>query len=239
MAGNSFGTLFKITTWGESHGEAIGVTIDGCPAGMALKPEEIQKEVDRRRVGQSAIVSQRKEPDRVEILSGVFRGKTTGAPISILIRNVDARSKDYEQIKNLFRPGHADYTAGVKYDRFNDPRGGGRFSARITAGFVMSGAIAKKLLKTCLDVEVLAYTLEIGGLRAEIESYDQAREFRYSNDVRCPVASVAEEMKEKILKVRKEGDSLGGIVEGVALNLPVGPNAKEPSAAVRHASMKT
>lgn len=222
MTGNILGEKFLIVSFGESHGKGTGVVIDGCPAGLPITEEEIQKELDLRRPGTSPITTMRSEADRVDILSGIHDGHTTGAPICMMVYNKDVDSKPYDLIKDTPRPGHADFTAGVKYGRFNDPRGGGRFSARITAGFVMSGAIAKKLLKTCLDVEVLAYTLEIGGLRAEIESYDQAREFRYSNEVRCPVSSVAEEMREKILKVRKEGDSLGGIVEGVALNLPVG-----------------
>ncbi|MFQ6011152.1 MAG: chorismate synthase, partial [Nitrososphaerales archaeon] len=153
---------------------------------------------------------------------GIHQGHTTGAPICMMVYNKDVDSRPYDLIKDTPRPGHADYTAGVKYDRFNDARGGGRFSARITAGFVMSGAIAKKLLKTSLNIEVLAYTREIGDIKAEIESHDQVRKFRYSNEVRCPDSSVAEKMREQILKVRKSGDSLGGIVEGIALNLPVG-----------------
>lgn len=216
MAGNSFGTLFKITTWGESHGEAIGVTIDGCPAGMALKPEEIQKEVDRRRVGQSTIVSQRKEPDRVEILSGVFRGKTTGAPISILIRNVDARSKDYEPIKNLFRPGHADYTYFEKY-KHRDYRGGGRSSARETACRVSAGAIAKKILAK-EGIDIFAHTVQIEKIRAKTFRRSQIEK----NDTRCADPKAAERMKRKILAARKKGDSLGGIIEVRATGVPPG-----------------
>jgi chorismate synthase len=216
MAGNSFGTLFRITTWGESHGEAIGVTIDGCPAGLDLKPEEIQKEVDRRRVGQSAIVSQRKEPDRVEILSGVFEGKTTGAPISILIRNVDARSKDYESIKNLFRPGHADYTYFAKYGH-RDHRGGGRSSARETACRVAAGAVAKKILAR-EGIDVFAHTVQIEKVTAKTFRRDQIEK----NDVRCADPAAAEKMRRKILAARKRGDSVGGIIEVRATGVPAG-----------------
>lgn len=216
MSGNSFGTLFRITTWGESHGEAIGVTVDGCPAGLPISPGDIQKEVDRRRVGQSAIVSQRKEPDQVEILSGLFQGKTTGAPISILIRNQDARAKDYEKIKNLFRPGHADYTYFEKY-RHRDYRGGGRSSARETACRVAAGAVAKLILSR-EGIDVFAHTVQIGNIVATAFDRDQIEK----NDTRCADAEAAEKMRRKILAIRKKGDSLGGIVEVRATGVPPG-----------------
>src|SRR5512137_1875347 len=161
---NSIGRLFRVTSFGESHGRCVGVIVDGCPAGLAVTEEEIQKEVDKRHPRASPGSTARSEPDKVEILSGIFNGYTTGAPIGLLVWNKDIDSSEYEGMKNLPRPGHADYTAAVKYGGFNDYRGGGRFSGRITAGFVMAGAIGRKLIET-LGIEVLAHTVEIGGIK--------------------------------------------------------------------------
>ncbi len=222
---NIFGKDFKIMTFGESHGKCVGAVIDGCPAGLKLEESDIQEELDKRKPGQSKIASQRKEEDRVEILSGVFQGFTTGAPICLLVWNKDMKSESYEKIKEgLIRPGHADFTAFMKYGGFNDGRGGGRFSGRITAGFVMAGAVAKKLL-SLLKIEVLAHTIEIGGIMAEKKSISEIRKNIYGvykNEVRCADLSAAKEMLVEIEKARKEGDSLGGMIEGIALNLPVG-----------------
>ncbi len=216
MAGNSFGALFRITTWGESHGAAIGVVIDGCPPRLELAAADIQKELDRRRPGQGKGTSPRRERDRVEILSGVFEGRTTGTPISLMIRNEDADSAPYEELREVFRPGHADYTYFAKYG-IRDHRGGGRASARETAARVAAGAVAKKILAK-EDISIVAYTLEVGGIRAE--KFDPAEVER--NDLRCPDAGAAEAMSRKISAVRGEGDSLGGIVEIRVQGCPAG-----------------
>jgi chorismate synthase len=218
---NTFGQIFKITSFGESHGECVGVIVDGCPAGLELKKEDIQKELDKRKPAQSKIVSQRKEKDEVVILSGVFKGFTTGAPICLLVWNKNVDSRPYEKIKDLLRPGHADFTAFEKYGGFNDWRGGGRFSGRITAGFVMAGAIAKKIL-SYLKVEILAHTVQIGKIKVEKVSLDQIRKNVYKNPVRCANLKIAKKMMREIEKVKKEGDSLGGVIEAIALNVPVG-----------------
>ncbi len=178
--------------------------------------------LDLRKPGQSIVTTQRKEEDKVEILSGVFKGRTTGAPICLLVWNSDQRSSDYDRFVNIPRPGHADYPAFVKYSGANDYRGGGRFSGRITAGFVMAGAIAIKLLSEALSVRILAYTSELGGIRVKPLSVDEVAAKRYSNDVRCPDEEAAERMREQIIKARGEGDSLGGIVECNVLGLPIG-----------------
>lgn len=222
MPGNTIGERFILTSFGESHGKCVGAVVDGCPAGLEFSEADVQKELDLRRPGQSIVTTQRREEDIVEILSGIFNGRTTGAPIGMLIRNADKDSKAYEAILNTPRPGHADLTARIKYGEFNDYRGGGRFSGRITASFVMGGALAKKLLADVLGIEIVAYTLEIGGIRAENFSIEDARRNRYSNEVRSPDAEVAEKIRKRIIEVRGQGDSLGGIVECVALNLPVG-----------------
>src|SRR3990172_4200844 len=171
MSGNTFGSLFRITTWGESHGYGVGVVIDGCPAGLALDESDIQNELDRRRPGQSDITTPRKEEDRAEILSGIFSGKTTGAPISIIVRNKDVDSSKYEALKNTPRPGHADLTYEMKYV-FRDWRGGGRSSARETIGRVAAGAVAKKILQTH-DIEILGHVVELGGIRAKAVNIDE------------------------------------------------------------------
>ena len=221
---NTIGSSFAFTSFGESHGRCIGVVIDGCPTGLELSEQDVQKLLDLRKPGQSIVATQRAEQDRVEFLSGVFNGKTTGAPICMLIWNSDQRSTDYDRFMNVPRPGHADYPALVKYGRMNDYRGGGRFSGRITAGFTMAGAVALKLLESSLGIKVFAYTLEIGGIRADLSklSTEEIIASRYSNEVRCPDQSAAEAMKKKVVGERGSGDSLGGIVECVALNLPVG-----------------
>jgi len=222
MSGNIIGERFVAVSFGESHGRCVGVIVDGCPAGLPISEQDIQAKLDLRKPGQSIVTTQRKEEDKVEIISGVFNGNTTGAPICMIIWNRDQDSKPYEQMRGKPRPGHADYPAMVKYGGFNDYRGGGRFSGRITATFVMAGAIAQKMLEQALGIEVLAYTLEIGGIRAKNLTIDGIRKLRYSNEVRCPDADTAEKMKEAIVKARSDGDSLGGIVECTALNMPVG-----------------
>ena len=222
MGSNSIGKEFVVTCFGESHGRCVGAVIDGCPAGLPLTEEDIQKELDKRLPPNSELVSARREKDTVELLSGTFEGFTTGAPICALVWNKQAVSGDYETIKYKPRPGHADYPARIKYVGFNDYRGGGRFSGRITVAFVIAGAVAKKLLDV-FGVEVLAYTTAIGKVELKATlSLDDVRENTYANSVRCPHPDVAEEMEETILRAKKEGDSVGGIVECVAFNLPVG-----------------
>jgi len=216
MGGNSFGTLFRITTWGESHGKALGVVIDGCPPDMELSEEDIQKEMDRRRPGQGMGTSSRKERDRVEILSGIFKGKTTGTPIALMIRNEDVDSNHYEEWKDVFRPGHADFTYQAKYG-IRDYRGGGRASARETAGRVAAGAVAKKILEQD-KMKVLAYTVELGGIRAEKMDYEEIER----NFLRCPDKNAAMAMERKIEDVKFRGDTLGGIVEILVQGCPPG-----------------
>ncbi len=216
MAGNSFGVQFRVTTWGESHGPAIGVVIDGCPAGLSISEDTIQTQLERRRTGLSSITSQRKEPDKCKILSGLFEGKTTGAPIQILIENKDADSSAYDEIKDIFRPGHADYTYHKKYG-LRDHRGGGRSSARETACRVAAGAVAKELLAAC-GIEVFAHTVSIHFVRAE--TFDRA--VIEQNIVRCADPDVVEEMIDSIHTARKNGDSLGGVVQVEATGVPAG-----------------
>jgi chorismate synthase len=221
---NTIGSSFSFTCFGESHGRCIGVVIDGCPTGLEISEPDIQKKLDLRKPGQSIVTTLRGEQDKVEILSGIFNGKTTGAPICLIIWNSDVRSSDYEKFQNIPRPGHADYPAFIKYSGLNDFRGGGRFSGRITAGFVMAGAVAEKLLVSSLSLKIFAYTLELGGISADPSrfSLDEIIRSRYSNEVRCPDSAVAQKMKEIILEERGKGDSLGGIVECIVLGLPVG-----------------
>jgi len=216
MSGNSFGKIFKISTFGESHGPALGVVVEGCPAGLPLKEADIQKELDRRRTGQSKVTTTRKEEDRIQILSGVFEGKTTGTPIGMMVVNVDADSSKYEEIKDLYRPGHADFTYDQKYG-FRDWRGGGRSSARETVGRVAAGAIAKKILAQH-KIKVFAFTRQIGQLVAK--QFDP-REIE-KNIVRCPDKKVAKQMVDAIMQARKDGDSLGGVIEVVAQGVPPG-----------------
>jgi chorismate synthase len=221
---NTIGSSFTFTSFGESHGRCIGVVIDGCPAGLEIDEKDIQRKLDLRKPGQSIVTTQRAEQDRAEILSGIFNGKTTGAPICIIIWNSDVRSSDYEKFVNVPRPGHADYPAFVKYSGLNDYRGGGRFSGRITAGFVMAGAVAEKLLTSILSLKIFAYTVELGSLHADLSkfSYEEIIRNRYSNEVRCPDNELAQRMKDMIVEERGKGDSLGGVVECTVLGLPVG-----------------
>lgn len=221
MAGSTFGTLFRLSTWGESHGPAIGCVVDGCPPGIAVSEEEIQVELDRRRPGQSRITTQRREGDQVEILSGVFEGVTTGTPIGMLVRNTDARSKDYSELKELYRPSHADKTWEAKFG-IRDYRGGGRASYREAAGRVAGGAVARKLLAARCGTEIVGYVLQVCELRGEVDPETVTREQVDANIVRCPDAAAAERMVAAIDQARREGDSLGGIVEVVARNVPAG-----------------
>ena len=216
---NSLGKLFTITNFGESHGRCIGIIIDGCPAGLAVTEEDIQREVDKRKPT-SPIATSRAEEEKVEILSGIFNGFTTGAPIGLLIWNRDIDSSEYERARFLPRPGHADYTAFMKYGGFNDFRGGGRFSGRITAPLVMAGALAKKLLNL-VDIEVLAHTIAIGGIKAQPKGLDEIRQVD-RNPLKCADTEAAEEMLKVIERAKKEGDSVGGIIEGTALKVPAG-----------------
>jgi chorismate synthase len=216
MPGNSFGTIFRITTWGESHGKAVGVVVDGCPSGLEITEDEIQFELDRRRPGQSKITTQRKEPDKARILSGVFEGKTLGTPISIMVENVDAISKSYEDIKDTYRPGHADFTYDAKFGR-RDHRGGGRSSNRETVGRVAAGAIAKKILNL-EGIETHGFVKQVGDIVAEKIDFSEIE----NNIARCPDKKKAALMIELIDKVRKEGDSIGGTVEVVSTGLPAG-----------------
>ena len=219
--GNSLGKQFTVTSFGESHGRCVGVIIDGCPAALPITEEDIQREVDKRKPGIDAVATSRAEADKVEILSGIFNGVTTGAPICLLIWNKDIDSSEYEKTRFLPRPGHADYTAFMKYGGFNDFRGGGRFSGRITATFVMAGAVAKKLLHR-LGVEVLAHTIQIGEIKADPTGVDEIKKNVDQNPLKCADLKAAEEMSRAIEKVKEDGDSIGGIIEGIALNVPVG-----------------
>lgn len=217
---NSFGSLFKITTFGESHGRAIGVTVDGCPAGIEVDEAFIQSELERRKPGQSKITTQRKEQDSFEILSGVFEGKTTGTPIAMVIHNTDQKSKDYAHIAKSYRPSHADFTYQEKYG-IRDYRGGGRSSARETAARVAAGALAKLALRQ-LGIEVFAYVSQVGDLKTEKSYLELDLSKTENNIVRCPDESMAEEMISFIDGVRKNGDTVGGVVTGVIKGTPVG-----------------
>ncbi len=221
MAGNSFGQLFRVTTAGESHGPAYVVIIDGVPPGMPLSEADLQPDLDRRRPGQSKITTQRKEPDQPQILSGVFEGKTTGTPLAILITNRDQRSADYSDIKDKYRPGHADYTFDAKFG-FRDYRGGGRSSARETTVRVAAGAVAKKLLATH-GIGIVGYVRQVGDITAEIaQPASVTLEQVEANIVRCPDPEAAQRMIELIERVRAEQDSIGGVAEIVATGVPPG-----------------
>ena len=222
LSGNSIGNRLVLTSFGESHGKSIGAVLDGCPAGLEIDEKEIQKMLDYRKPGTSLITTQRKEGDKVEIISGVFRGFTTGAPITMVIWNSDQKSKDYENLKRKLRPGHSDYPAMVKYNHFNDYRGGGRFSGRLTATHVMGGAIARKLLKVTLGIETNSYTAQIGKTKMEKEFNSKMAKEIYKNEVRCPDEATAKKMRAAILNARKKADSLGGIIESITTNVPVG-----------------
>jgi chorismate synthase len=217
MPGNTFGTLFRVTTWGESHGPALGAVIDGCPAGFPLTEKDIQSELDRRRPGQSKVGTSRAEADRVRILSGVFEGKTLGTPISLIVENKDHRSHDYSKIKDLYRPGHADYSFDLKYG-LRDYRGGGRSSGRETISRVMAGAIAKKFLLAKEKTRIIGHTVQVGTIKA---SKFNEKEIE-GNSLRCADPTIAKKMEQYVLKVKDEGDSVGGIVEIIVRNTPAG-----------------
>lgn len=221
MAGNTFGHLFRITTFGESHGGCVGVVVDGCPPGLEISQEEIKKELDRRKPGQSSITSPRQEQDEIHILSGILDGKTTGTPILLLAYNKDAKPEDYLHLKDLYRPGHADYTFQKKYG-IRDWKGSGRASARETLGRVAAGAIAKKYLKEKLGIEILSYVEQVGDIKTNIDFKQVTLDSIESNIVRCPDQQTAQEMIQLIESVRDEGDSIGGVVRGVIKNVPIG-----------------
>jgi len=221
MAGNSFGQLFRITSFGESHGGAVGCVVDGCPPGIEISAEEIQKELDRRRPGQSAITTPRKEADRIHILSGYFEGKTTGTPILLIAYNQDVKSEDYTELMKAYRPSHADYTYEAKYG-FRDWRGSGRASARETLARVAAGAIAQKYLQTQLGVECLSYVEQVGDIKSDVDFNSVTPAEIESNAIRCPDQSAAKRMIELIEQVKAEGDSIGGIIRGVIRNAPAG-----------------
>lgn len=216
--GNTFGRAFRVTTYGESHGPAVGVVIDGCPARLPISQEEIQKELDRRRPGQSSIVTQRKESDTVEILSGLLDGLTLGTPISLLVRNEDQRSRDYDELKDKYRPSHADFAYDQKFG-IRAWSGGGRASARETVGRVAAGAIAKKLLQ---GIEIVAWVDKVHTIQADLDPLTITQEQVESNIVRCPDAATAQQMIERIEQVRKEGDSIGGVVCCIVKGVPAG-----------------
>ncbi len=217
MSGNTFGTLFTVTSFGESHGPALGCIVDGCPPGMALSEADIQPELERRRTGTSRHTSQRKEPDQVKILSGVFEGRTTGTPIGLLIENEDQRSRDYDKIKDRFRPGHADYTYQQKYG-FRDYRGGGRSSARETVMRVAAGAIARKYLRERLSIHIQGYLAQLGPLKLEVKSLAGV----YDNPFFSPDPSRLEELEQYMIALRRDGDSVGARVNVIATGVPPG-----------------
>ncbi|HSD13747.1 MAG TPA: chorismate synthase [Flavobacterium sp.] len=218
MAGNSFGTIFKLMTFGESHGEALGGIIDGCPSGIELDFESIQKEMERRKPGQSAIVTQRKEADEVQFLSGIFEGKTTGTPIGFIIPNTNQKSDDYSHIKDTYRPSHADYVYEKKYG-IRDYRGGGRSSARETASRVVAGAIAKQIIP---DIKINAFVSSVGEIFIDKPYQELDFSLIESNPVRCPDLESAAKMEEYIKKIKKEGDTVGGTITCVIQNVPIG-----------------
>ena len=230
---NTFGRLFRVTTFGESHGAAIGCIIDGCPAGLAIDLEFIQKELDRRRPGQSSIVTQRKESDTVQVLSGIYEGKTTGTPITMVIPNEDQRSRDYNHLEEAFRPSHADFTFQTKFGH-RDHRGGGRSSARETAARVAAGAVAKLLLAQ-QGIQIQAYVSQVGDLKLEIPYQELDFSLTESNDVRCPDPAMAERMIERIKQVRKAGNTIGGVVSAVITGCP--PGLGEPVFDKLHADL--
>lgn len=231
--GNTFGRIFRITSFGESHGPALGVIIDGCPAGIEIDEQFIQSEMARRKPGQSKITTQRKESDKVELLSGIFEGKTTGTPIAMLIRNQDQKSKDYSHIADKFRPSHADYTYTAKYG-IRDYRGGGRSSARETAARVAAGAVAKSLLKT-MGIEIIAYVSQAGTVKLEKEYHQLDLSLIENNIVRCPDTVIAEKMIAFIEETRLKRDTVGGVVTCVVRNVP--PGLGEPVFDKLHADL--
>jgi len=221
MAGNTFGQLFRITTFGESHGGAVGVVVDGCPPNLEISEEDIQIDLDRRKPGQSSITTPRKEEDKIHILSGIVDGKTTGTPILLIAYNKDVKSEDYADLKNLFRPGHADYTFQMKYG-IRDYKGSGRASARETLARVAAGAIAKKYLKNTLGIEFLSYVEQVGSIKTAINYESVTSDQIEKTIIRCPDLEIAEKMIHLVEEVRDDGDSIGGIIKGVIKNVPVG-----------------
>ena len=219
--GDSFGQLFRITTWGESHGGGVGVVIDGCPSGLPLSEDDLQYELDRRRPGQSKITTQRKESDTAKILSGVFEGRTTGTAISVMVSNEDAKSHAYDHLKDLYRPSHADFTYDQKFG-FRDWMGGGRSSARETVGRVAAGVIAKKLLYNWSQIQTLAWVEQIHEIKASVDKKTVDKKQIEASIVRCPDPETSTDMIEFIHKVRKSGDSVGGIIRAVVRNVPAG-----------------
>jgi len=217
---DSLGRLFTVTSFGESHGKLTGIIIGGCPAGLQINESDIQCELDRRKPKANAASTPRSEEDKIDILSGIFNGYTTGAPICLAIWNKDAHSEDYDRTR-IPRPGHADYTSFIKYGGFGDFRGGGRFSGRITAGFVAAGAVARRLLNI-IDTEVVAHTIEIGGITAKPQDIDNIRRNAISNPLHCADTGAADEMMTAIEDARAAGDSLGGVIEGIATGVPAG-----------------
>lgn len=224
MMGNTFGKAFSITTWGESHGPAVGVVIDGCPPGLELTEADIQHDLDRRRPGQSEVSTPRTEEDKIEILSGVFQGKTTGTPIAMLVKNKDSDSSKYDIIKDTPRPGHADFTYQMKYG-LRDHRGGGRSSARETVARVAAGAVAKKILAQ-QGIEILAHVIELGGIKASPVLVEDIKKNVESNPIRCADPDAAKTMLDMVKKAKIDNDSIGGVVEIIALN--VNPGLGEP-----------
>ena len=221
MAGSTFGELFRISTFGESHGGAVGVVVDGCPPGLGISQSEIQAELDRRKPGQSDITTPRKEEDAIHILSGVFEGKTTGTPILMLAHNKDVRSQDYDHLKNLYRPSHADFTYEAKYGR-RDWRGSGRASARETLGRVAAGALAKKYLRERVGIEITSYVEQVGTLQAKVDPERVSAKEVDASIVRCPDPSAAEQMVALIREVQADGDSIGGVIGCAVRGCPAG-----------------
>jgi chorismate synthase len=222
LGDSSFGKEFCVTVFGESHGPGVATVVDGCPAGLQLSVENIQAELDRRMPPDPTMTSARREKDEVQILSGIFEGYTTGAPVAMLTWNKDVRSQDYEKLKFVARPGHADFPTRIKYGDFNDLRGGGRASGRMTVPIVMAGAIAKKLLRL-VGVEIFAHTIQIHNIRVERQlSHETIKRNAFADSVRCADPDTAERMREAVLKARNEGDSVGGVVECIAEGVPPG-----------------
>ncbi len=219
---SSIGKRLVLTSFGESHGKCIGTVLDGCPAGLKLNEGDLQPMLNWRKPGQSSITTQRKEGDIAEIVSGTFRGKTTGAPIAILIWNKDQDSRTYENLEEVLRPGHSDYPAMVKYSKYNDYRGGGRFSGRLTATHVMGGAIARKLLEQTLKIKTNSYVIQIGKNKMPESNTVPSQQKIYSTDTRCPHAASSAKMKNAILDAKKNGDSLGGVIKSITYGVPVG-----------------
>jgi chorismate synthase len=219
--GNSFGHLFRVTTFGESHGAAVGVVIDGCPPRVRVSAEDIQRDLDRRRPGQSSLTSPRAETDRCQILSGIFEGRTLGTPIALLVPNEDARSKDYSEMERTYRPSHADYTYDAKYG-IRDHRGGGRTSARETVGRVAAGAVARCMLCELAGVEVVTYVVQVKDIRANVDPETVTLEQVEASPSRCPDPEAAARISDLILEAKERGDSVGGVVECVARGVPVG-----------------